>query len=275
MAKPSDALMREYAFFHSNSKLLTKEGQYVFESENAAGHVTLLNDVLAQDIPYFANQDELDTWMINNPGILKKYDKVPLTEIKSSISGQPVTDKQSWFIEDGGIWMKPIITGALATNAANKPSSVLDPVLFRENGTQVPSTQGVWWVDPFQGVLRFGSGYEPNKAAVYGGTAIGTPKLTCYVYTGTRLKDVIKTLNDIIGAEVTKRDFVYESEQELLTHEVTHNLGSTSLIYSLFEKNENNNWVTALAEIEFTDANTARITLTEPRALKVAFRKID
>lgn len=275
MAKPSDALMREFAFFHSNSKLLTKEGQYVFESENAAGHVTLLNDVLAQDIPYFSSQEELDTWMEQNPGILKKYDKVPLTEIKSSISGQPVTDQQSWYIEDSGIWMKPIITGALATNAANKPSSVLDPILFREDGTQVPSTQGVWWIDPYQGVLRFGYGFEPNKASAYGGTAIGVPKLTCYVYTGTRLKDVIKSINDIIGSEVTKRDFVYESTEELMTHNIAHNLNSTSLIYSMYEKNTNDNWVTTLAEIEFLDTNTARATLTEPRMLKIAFRKID
>lgn len=275
MAKPSDSLMREFAFFHSNSKLLTKEGQYVFESEHASGHVTLLNDVLAQEIPYFADQSELDDWMGKNPGILKKYDKVSLTEIKSSITGQPVTDKQSWYIEDGGNWMKPIIVGSLATNSANKPSSVLDPILYREDDSQVPSTQGVWWIDPFQGVLRFGFGYEPNKAEAYGGIAIGTPKLTCYVYTGSRLKDVIKTINDIIGSEITKRDYVYESSDEKLEHIINHDLNSTSLVYSMYEQDESSNWVSTIAGFEYIDLNSAKVTLAAPRKLKVAFRKVD
>jgi len=269
MAKPSDSLTREYGFFHANSKTLTKEGQYTFESEYSAGHVLLMKDILAEEIPYFATQTELDDWMINHPGIIKKYDKVSLVQVKSSISGLPTTDGQSWFIEDVGKWIKPIIVGSLAPNPTNnKPSSILDPVLYKSDGTTiVPSTMGVWWIDPFQGLLRFGAGYEPSSAAAYGGVAIGTPKLSCYAYVG-------KKLLDVLGEQVQNRDYVYTASTASLEHTIIHGLNTTSLQCNIYESNGASGWTEIMTGIEHLDNNTSIVRLTESQIIKVIFRKI-
>lgn len=268
MAKPSNSLISEYGFFHALSKTLTKEGQYPFESPYNAGHVMLMKDILAVEIPYFENQASLDLWMATNPGILTKYENFPLTEVKSSVSGFPTTDEQAWYIEDNGKWIKPIILGAFAADeTTNAPSSVLEPLLYRDNGTQVPSTMGVWWVDPFQGLIRFGYGYEPNKSSEYGGTAIGTPHITCYAYTGDFLKD-------ILSDAVQNRDFVYEAESASNTHVIDHYLNSTSLNTNIYEDNGNGGWAAILASVEHTTDNRSVIQLSESMKIKATFRKI-
>jgi hypothetical protein len=270
LAIPSDKLMREYGYFHSNSKMLTKEGQYVFESPLLAGHVMLMRDVLAQEIPYFPDQAALDAFLTNpaTSGILKKYDQVSLTELKSPLSGMPVTDQQTWYIEDEGAWMKPIVLGAMAADTGtNTPSDVLNPRLYRQDGTEIPATLGVWWVDAFQGLLRFGEGYEPNKASAYGGTAIGTPKITCYVYTG-------KKLTEMLSEEVQNRDFVYVSSEPSLVHDITHNLGSMSIKTTVFEPTLGGGWIEVLTNPEHLTDNTSRIELVESVNIKAVLRKI-
>lgn len=269
MAKPSDSLMKDYSYFHSQGKALTKEGQYTFESLINTGHVSTVKQIIAQEIPYFENQTALDAFLTNpvTTGILKKYDKVSLTQLKDPSTGYPSTAEQSWYLEDGGVWQKPIIIGSLAPNeTTNFPSSVLDPILYRSDNTVVPPTLGVWWVEPFTGLIRFGEGYEPSKSSIYG-TAIGTPKITCYVYTG-------KFLSDLLGEEVENREFVYESSVESTEHTIIHSLNTMNLQTDIFESNGNGGWFEIMANIEHLNNTTSKIYLSENVNIKVVLRKI-
>lgn len=270
MANPSDSLQRNLGYFHSGSKTLVREGQAIYETPYAAGHVITLKDVIGENLPYFPDQASLDTFLTSpeTSGVLTKYDNVSMTEVKSVITGNPDTDQQSWYLDDGGQWMKPIVFGVFAPDpVTNKPSSILDPVLYKDNGDIVPGSMGVWWVDPFQGLLRFGAGYEPYRTAPYGGTAIGTPHLTCYVYTGP-------TLENKLAAQVEGREYVYIADSSALTHTIDHNLGTYSLNCSIFEPGETSGWSEIWATPEHLTPNQTRITLTEPLQIRATFRKI-
>jgi hypothetical protein len=188
MAEPSDEFKRQYAYFHSVGKTLIEQNQNPFESLYSSGHVTFSNVVLTQTIPHFDTEAEADLWILSNPGILQKYTLQTLTEL-------PGSNGQTWYINDGGTWIRPLITEALAPDpVTNEPSNGLIPRLYRSDNTLIPPTDGVWLVDPWQGIVKFEEGYTPSDQGY------GTPKLTCYAYVGSTLSDGISGMTAPVSA---------------------------------------------------------------------------
>jgi len=185
MATPSTNFQRELGFFHASSKVQTLEGQYVFESNYSANHVTFLKDILSDTVPYLDTETGADAWIISNPGILKKYENYSLTNVDGS-------DGQAWYINEAGNWIKPIIVSALAPNqTTNSPSNGLVPKLYKNDGTRIYSTDGIWLVEPYQGMVLFQAGYTPSDMGY------GIPKITCYAYIGDSAEDSISGIKDL------------------------------------------------------------------------------
>ena len=171
MAEPSTVLKQQYGFFHANSKLLNREANlYTYNSNYKHGHVTILQDILAQEIPYCTTSTEVDTWMVNNPGVLKKYIQQPLSVLLG-------TSNEIWYIKDSTLnnqWMKPIILPELVPHpTTNLRSTGYLPTLFKEDGTQILPADGMWLFDPYQGAIKFGDGYNPADMSPSWGIQIG------------------------------------------------------------------------------------------------------
>ena len=177
MASPSDDLKLKYAYFHSVSKTLTEESQFTFNSGYNAGHVIFKKDVLADAIPYLPDQASADAFAAANPDKLKKYTLEPLTELIGS-------NGQTWYINDGGEWIRPIMLPPLAPDpVTNEPSNGLLSFLYQGDNTFIPPTDGTWFIDPYQGIVKFEEGFTPADMGW------GNPKITCYAYVGNVLSD--------------------------------------------------------------------------------------
>jgi len=179
MGSPSDNLQNKYSYFHSVGKTLTEESQFTFNSAYKSGHVIFPADVLTDDIPYLSSTTEVDAYISGNPGILKKYTLKELTELTGS-------NGQSWYIEDGGQWIKPIMVPSLAPDPTpNDPSNGFIVNLYESDDTFIPPTDGVFWIDAFQGLVKFEEGFTPSDQGY------GNIKISCYAYIGGTLSEEI------------------------------------------------------------------------------------
>ena len=258
MAQPSATLQQNAAFFHGLGRTLTVEGQYIYESQYASSHVMFGKDILASTIPYCATTVEADAFVAANPSVVKKYTQYTLTVV-------PNTNSQAWYISDNGTWVKPILNEILTADATtNAPSIGFMPILYSSTGTQVSPGTGVWWVDAFSGMVRFGVGYTPTDLA------IGTPKLTCYAYTGQMLSDVLTS--------VSSTEYLYDStllgiSGVTTSHVITHNLGSIFLDATVYVQDPISGWEEQTAHITSTDANHCTLDLCFAAHAKVLLRK--
>lgn len=179
MGDPSNDLKRQYAFFHALSKTLTEESQFPFNSGYKAGHVNFSNDILTDVIPYLPDSMSADAYVSGNPDKMVKYVQYDLTELIGS-------NGQTWYIEDAGEWIRPIMLPSLAPDPiTNEPSNGLIAFLYESDNTFIPPTDGVWFIDPFQGIVKFEEGFTPSDMGW------GNPKITCYAYVGGTLSDSI------------------------------------------------------------------------------------
>lgn len=261
MPAPSDQLKKNYSFFHANSKLLHRESSLDLNYAMwSSGHVVQTTQMLASSLPWYLNTTDLDNWIINNPNILKKYDQFSL----SSVAG---TSNEIWYINDssrGNEWMKPIITPELVTNTQNDRSYCYNPYVYKADGTRLYSWDGMWWIDPFQGIVKFGDGYNP------GDLGWGTPKITCYVYIGPTLYD--KTL------ELTPSVYKYNSDYHggaSTTHTVNHNLNSMYLTVNVVvEDPVTLEWHEDNVGITYNNQNTITLELTESCNIRASIQLI-
>jgi len=185
MTQPTDHLKTNYGFFHSVGRTLTEENQYTFNSSYSSGHVVFPKDVLLSTIPYCATQTDADNYAFANPTIVKKYTQFSLTEIIGS-------NGQSWYINDT-TWQKPILQPSLIPEVGtNNPSNGFLPKLYKGDNTFISPSNGVWFIDPFQGIVHFEVGYTPADLGW------GIPKITCYVYIGETLQDGLPDGNQFV-----------------------------------------------------------------------------
>lgn len=184
MANPSDTTQIHYSFFHANSTTQITDNQYVFNSIIDSGHVIFPKHILLNNLPWCEHDYEIDKWIIDNPGILKKYDNFNLTEV-------PGSNQESFYINDNGTWVRPIILNHLVPHpVTNFPADGYLIHLYDSTGNEIFPTSGVWWVDPYQGIIKFGSNNTPfimNYSLPL--------KISCYVYIGTTLKDGLDSGN--------------------------------------------------------------------------------
>lgn len=181
MASPSTLTERKSGYFHSLSKAVTNETQYPFESKFKSSHTIKYDEVWAESIPYCPDVASVDAFIINNTGIIKKYELQDLTEI-------PGSNGQAWYINDNK-FVKPFISPVDVTEpGTNMPSVGFEAKLYKNNGAFISSTSGVWFVDYYAGIVHFESGYTPNDLGY------GIPKISLYVYTGKMMSDLINNV---------------------------------------------------------------------------------
>jgi hypothetical protein len=264
MAQPSTTLQTTYSFFHSNNKTLSEETQYLFESQYSGGHVVFTKDVMIDPISYCPTVTDADNFVAANPTILRKYTQTSLTQV-------PNSNGQSWYINDAGNggWQKPIIVGSLIPQAGtNLPSTGFDPLLYTSASVQIATTAGVWWVDPFQGILKFANGYTPSVMGW------GTPKITAYAYIGRKLQDYVAE-DDPATTEYVYNN-VTESDPTSVTYSITHNLNSYNLLTEILANDtEAGGYMQQLAPVVLTGLNTASVLLTEATDVIVIFKKVN
>ena len=171
MAAPLQATERQNAFFHSLSKAATDSTQYVFESKYKSAHSVKGSEIWADTIAYCANSAAADAEATANAAV-EKYTQVALTEI-------PGSNGQAWYINNAGTFVRPWISPVDVPNSTtNDPSDGFQANLYTSTGTLVTPTAGVWFVDYYAGIVHFEVGSTPANLGY------GTPKITCYVYTG-------------------------------------------------------------------------------------------
>lgn len=171
MATPLQATERQNAFFHSLSKATTNSTQYVFESKYKSAHSVKGSEIWADVISYCADSAAADAEATANAAV-EKYTQVTLTEI-------PGSNGQAWYINNAGTFVRPWISPVDVPNSTtNAPSDGFQANLYTSTRTLVTPTAGVWFVDYYAGIVHFEVGSTPVDLGY------GTPKITCYVYTG-------------------------------------------------------------------------------------------
>ena len=185
MAAPSQLTERKSGYFHSLSKAITNETQYPFESKFKSSHTIKYDEVWAESIPYCPEVADAETFALNNSSIIKKYELKELTEI-------PGSNGQAWYINDNK-FIKPFISPVDVVNEiTNMPSLGFEAKLYKNNGTFISPTSGVWFIDYYAGIVHFESGYTPNDLGY------GIPKITLFVYIGKTIADLI---NNVISTQ--------------------------------------------------------------------------
>ena len=181
MAAPSSLTERKNSYFHSLSKVLTNETQYSFESKYKSSHTIKFDDVWIDNIDYCSSAESADLFVLNNPTIIKKYDKTPLTEI-------PGSNGQAWYINDNKFIRALVSPVDVPNDITNLPSVGFEVKLYKEDGSLISPTSGVWYIDYYAGIVHFESSSTPNDLNY------GIPKITAYSYIGKTLKDKIDEL---------------------------------------------------------------------------------
>jgi len=174
MGQFNDAKKLAQGFFHSLQKVNTEASQAPYESLYKSAHAIRNLDVWAEDIPVAGDYTAADANVVANPGMLKKYDKYPLTMV-------PGSNGQAYYINDGGSFVKDWIAPTDVPDGASKdPSYGYGVRLYKNDDSQVFPTQGAWNTDYYAGLILFGEGNTP------GDLGYGAPKITCYQYNGVK-----------------------------------------------------------------------------------------
>ena len=247
MTAPSTTLQIAASFFHENSKQHVRAShQYLYNSPYRGGHVTQATDVLASDIPWFSDFNDLDSWISDNPGIIQKYTQFPISPI-------PGMNNESWRVMDNSTWMRPIIVPEMIPQVGTGlRASAYQYYLYPDSDLVDPIalSTGTWWVEPFSGVIRFDSTQRPQDLGW------GTPLLTCYVYVGSYLQDVLTAL--------TPRVFKYASNAPSTIHNLNHNFNSLDLNVSIVVQDPvTQTWSSDIVGTDYSDLNTVYVHLTE------------
>lgn len=180
MALPSEYLQISLGYKHSLSKAGTDVSKYIVEEKYKSSHNINDRDIWADTIDYCVNETVADNFVATHPSIIKKYTLASLTVV-------PGTNNLAWYLNDGGKFVRPwVIPTDIPHLITNEPSHGFLPKLFRENNTQVPPTLGVWLIDAYSGLVIFQEGQDPITLGW------GTPKITCYVYIGKRVRNILE-----------------------------------------------------------------------------------
>lgn len=197
MANPSQPFQATTGFFHSGAqRSFTRNGQRVFEATLPSTAVIFGEQVLLPSVPFptgaaFATQAQVDAFITTNPGILRKYTNFALTPIGG-------TNNEAWFIDDvpNGGKQDPIITEQFAVDPLD-PTIVGSGLVFQlfqgaggvSPGSQISPGDGVWFVQPDEGVVHFEVGFTPFDT--FAGGPWGNVTCTCYVYIGQTAANVV------------------------------------------------------------------------------------
>ena len=176
MATPSDTFKLRKSFFHVFGKTNTTSTQAIYESRyKSLGNITT-QDVWTDSVGYAYDETAAGNEASTNSAVTK-YTQSSLTYI-------PGSNRQAYYLEAGGSWIRPWINPVDVPHpSTNNPSFGYELKLYNSSGTQIPPTEGVWVIDYYAGMVMFQEGYTPVDQGY------GTPKITCYAYTGSTLEE--------------------------------------------------------------------------------------
>jgi len=154
MAQPSTTFKDNVAFFHALDKVRTLNGQYVFESEQKSLHNITSQDIWTEYVEYMENSAQADTYVANNPTIVKKYG--------TSSAPQPLTCKNKsnnkvFYINDSGTWIKNwIMPTDIPHPELNIPSDGYIIRLYNlDSMLEIGHSSGAWVIDGYAGTIIF------------------------------------------------------------------------------------------------------------------------
>lgn len=189
MAVESELFREKSSYFHSLGKVNTESNQAVYESLYKASHSLFAEDIYYYSVDYCVDETAADAYVAAHPDKVTKYTLQPLTEVFGS-------NGEAWYIDIAGTFIRPILLPTDVPNdTTNLPSYGFDVKLYKADGTRIPPTSGVWVVDGYSGIIRFQKGYTPADLGW------GIPKITCYIYTGESVYEIIA--NPIVDTIIT------------------------------------------------------------------------
>jgi len=171
MTAPNEALREQLGYFHALSRSANESTQEVFEAAFKSAHSVRGADVWADAVAVAVDVTAADSEAGSNAAVTK-HTLLSLTEVGGS-------NGQAYFLDIAGAFIKPWIaptdvpdpTTALASNG-------YQALLYQSDDTLITPTEGVWLIDYFAGIVLFQIGSTPSDEGW------GTPKITCYQYTG-------------------------------------------------------------------------------------------
>jgi hypothetical protein len=208
------------AFFHTLNRLPTREGQRTFETLfDSAGIDKAVSTYYKNLVPFTNDQNVVDTWITNNPNILRKYENYQLT-------AEIMSNNQAWYINDpaNGGRQTPFVTEQLLTDLLT--NTVPNAYVLRlyqgasgaSPGAQIAPTAGRWEVMISEGFVLFDNGYTPQDMG-WGAD------ITCTVYVGIA--------DTTTGNVVDDDDLIsqFEAGQDLSGHRVVTTDSVGKIIY--------------------------------------------
>ncbi|HOF44391.1 MAG TPA: hypothetical protein PLI42_02640 [Candidatus Pacearchaeota archaeon] len=242
---PSDVQIKS-GFFHSLDITATENNQYPFESLYKGFHNLNGEEIFGEIIPYAVDATQADLNVVNNPTIIKKYEQVSLTEI-------PGSNKQAWYINDGGKFIRHWISPQdIPHSITADPSYGYQAKLYKQNDELITPTEGVWFCRYSSGIVHFAPGYTPDIMGY------GTPKITCYVYIGKSIYDLIASGGGIPEAPNDGNAYARKSLNWVKLLNVVNNTFSVS---SPFQSGETLNLTTGTGSISGSCIISAPVVL--------------
>ena len=170
------------SFLHTlNRTPVRGPSQKSFEcTVNSTGIDASVCEYYKKEVPFTHDKANVDTY-INGNGfeILRKYENHTLTEF-------PGSNRLTYFIDDefNGGRQKPFILETLLTDlSTNQVPNAYVLELYDKNGTRIPPTEGMWTINPSEGLILFGEGYDP--------VTLGWDPVSIIVYVGIATSEMI------------------------------------------------------------------------------------
>lgn len=166
--KPNDIVNKEYvdnkissvsdkrklAYFHAMSNKMLSSTQNVHETLYKSSHNITYDDIWSDEIGY------ADTYAdalieANTNDAVTLFENVQLLEMPNSNNESYCYFHNSIFIKS---WISPIDVPLFGTL---NPSNGYKVKLYKENGSEVLTTEGDWSVDYYAGIINFSIGFTP------------------------------------------------------------------------------------------------------------------
>lgn len=196
---PNELTRERSAFYHIANRSLTRADQEIYNTTvNSTGIPKEISEAYRQVLPFEHLKVDIDAWIVTNPNVIVKHDRVTLTELAGS-------NEQTWYIEADGERVTNFFTEQfLLDPATNTVPNGYVFELYRADGTQIPPSHYDWWVVPDEGLIRFEEGSTP--------TDLGIGPVTAIVYSGNPIFTAAQGVSGepiFIGPELTDGTWMF------------------------------------------------------------------
>ncbi len=220
MAIPSDQFQRLSGFFHAGGQVsFTRQGSEIYEATVPSAAILFGADIAVPPNPFptgvAADATGISNYAAANPGVLRQYVNFPLTPVAGS-------NNQAYFIDDAGNGGRqaPIMIPQFAVDPLDPSQVGTGFGVFLRGGTNgtIPGTpigpgEGVWFVQPDEGIIHFEQGFTPVDPIGINNDIWGNNlEISCWVYTGPTLAS---------GGSSAKVDFSFSMTDTVVIPNIT------------------------------------------------------